>query len=121
MSEYWSDYLKEVQAFTNGDTVLGTTWQVITQVAQGEKVPVDAILPEEGSTGWSDTWMVARTRSTPTAPTRGWTTSPARRRTPRWRSTSVRRPRTARPAGSPPTKGFCDTYHAGDAAYAEQI
>jgi len=58
VSEYWSDYLKEVQAFTTGDSVIGTTWQVIANVAQGEKVPVKAILPDEGSTGWSDTWMV---------------------------------------------------------------
>jgi len=59
ISEYWSDYLKEVQAFTTGDSVIGTTWQVIANVAQGEDVPVDVVLPEEGATGWSDTWMVA--------------------------------------------------------------
>ena len=59
VSEYWSDYLKEVQAFSTGDSVIGTTWEVIAQVAQGEKVPVEAVLPEEGSTGWSDTWMVS--------------------------------------------------------------
>ena len=58
VSEYWSDYLKEVQAFTTGDSVVGTTWQVIANVAQGEDVPVDVVLPEEGATGWSDTWMV---------------------------------------------------------------
>ena len=58
ISEYWSDYLKEVQAFTTGDSVIGTTWQVIANVAQGEDVPVEAVLPEEGATGWSDTWMV---------------------------------------------------------------
>ena len=59
VGEYWSDYLKEVQAFTTGDSVVGTTWQVIANVAQGENVPVEVVLPEEGATGWSDTWMVA--------------------------------------------------------------
>ncbi|GGM92650.1 spermidine/putrescine ABC transporter substrate-binding protein [Terrabacter tumescens] len=58
ISEYWSDYLKEVQAFKNGSTTIGTTWQVIANVAQGEKAPVEAVLPKEGATGWSDTWMV---------------------------------------------------------------
>ena len=58
ISEYWSDYLKEVQAFGTGDSVIGTTWQVIANVAQGEGTPVEAVLPEEGATGWSDTWMV---------------------------------------------------------------
>ncbi len=39
VSEYWSDYLKEIQAFKTGDTVVGTTWQVIANyVAQGEDV-----------------------------------------------------------------------------------
>ena len=59
LGEYWSDYLKEVQAFKTGDSVLGTTWQVIANLAADEKVPVEAVLPEEGATGWSDTWMVA--------------------------------------------------------------
>ncbi len=58
VGEYWSDYLKEIQAFKSGDSVIGTTWQVIVNVAQAEKAPVQAILPKEGSTGWSDTWMV---------------------------------------------------------------
>ena len=59
VGEYWSDYLKEIQAFTTGDSVVGTTWQVIVNLAQADKVPVEAILPETGSTGWSDTWMVS--------------------------------------------------------------
>ncbi|MCI0687478.1 MAG: ABC transporter substrate-binding protein [Sporichthyaceae bacterium] len=59
IGEYWSDYLKEVQAFKSGDTVVGTTWQVIANVAQGEGAQVEVTLPKEGSTGWSDTWMVA--------------------------------------------------------------
>jgi putative spermidine/putrescine transport system substrate-binding protein len=58
VSEYWSDYLKEVQAFKSGSTTVGTTWQFIANLAQSEKVPVEAVLPKEGATGWSDTWMV---------------------------------------------------------------
>src|SRR3954470_6059748 len=59
VSEYWSNYLKEIQAFTTGDSVVGTTWQAIVNSLEGEKVKIDSVLPEEGSTGWSDTWMVA--------------------------------------------------------------
>ncbi len=58
VGEYWADYLKEIQAFKNGSSVVGTTWQVIANLAQGEKAPVESVLPKEGSTGWSDTWMV---------------------------------------------------------------
>lgn len=59
VSEYWSDYLKEIQAFKSGSVTAGTTWQVIANVAKSEKAPVEAVLPKEGSTGWSDTWMVS--------------------------------------------------------------
>ncbi len=58
VGEYWSDYLKEVQGFKTGALSVGTTWQVIANVAQGEKAPVEVVLPKEGATGWSDTWMV---------------------------------------------------------------
>jgi len=59
IGEYWSDYTKEISAFTNRNSVVGTTWQVIANLLQGEKVPVDLTLPKEGSTGWSDTWMIS--------------------------------------------------------------
>ena len=59
LSEYWSDYLKEAQAFETGDSLIGTTWKIIEQTAAAEKAPVKAILPSEGSTGWSDTWMIS--------------------------------------------------------------
>ena len=65
VSEYWSDYLKEIQAFKTGDTVIGTTWQVIASLAQSEGAPVEAFLPEEGSTGWSDTWMISSEAENP--------------------------------------------------------
>lgn len=59
IGEYWSDYTKEVQAFKAGNSVLGTTWQVIANLAKADKAPVEAILPAEGATGWSDTWMIS--------------------------------------------------------------
>ncbi len=51
IGEYWSDYTKQIAAFTGGESVVGTTWQVIVNVLEGEKVPVAAVLPKEGSTG----------------------------------------------------------------------
>lgn len=57
ISEYWSDYLKEISAFQTGDSVVGTTWQVIVN-AIGED-NIQAVLPEEGATAWNDTWMLS--------------------------------------------------------------
>jgi putative spermidine/putrescine transport system substrate-binding protein len=58
VGEYWGDYTKQIDSFTNGNTVIGTTWQVIANVLQGADVPVEVVKPEEGATGWSDTWMI---------------------------------------------------------------
>jgi putative spermidine/putrescine transport system substrate-binding protein len=60
IGQYWTDYTKQQQAFETGDAVIGTTWQVITNLLQAEAppIPVKAIQPPEGATGWSDTWMI---------------------------------------------------------------
>jgi len=59
ISEYWSDYTKQVSSFKSGNTVLGFTWQVNANLASADGVPVNAIKPKEGATGWSDTWGIA--------------------------------------------------------------
>jgi putative spermidine/putrescine transport system substrate-binding protein len=65
VGEYWSDYLKQISSFTNGDSVVGTTWQLQYFTLLADKQPVKApgedqgFVPEEGATGWSDTWMIS--------------------------------------------------------------
>src|SRR5215217_2486723 len=56
VGQYWSLYTDEISAFSGKDSVIGTTWQVIVNLLEADKVPVKAILPDEGATGWSDTW-----------------------------------------------------------------
>ena len=65
IGEYWSDYTKEISAFANGDSTVGTTWQVINQLLAGRR--------RAGRRPRSPT------RARPVGRTRGW---------------SVRRPRT---------------------------
>jgi putative spermidine/putrescine transport system substrate-binding protein len=59
IGEYWSDYTKQIAAFKAGSTTVGTTWQVIANSLLADKAPVAVVLPKEGSTGWSDTWMIS--------------------------------------------------------------
>ena len=59
IGEYWGDYLKHVASLKSGATALGTTWQVNINLAKGEGTKVEGIKPSEGSTGWSDTWMIS--------------------------------------------------------------
>lgn len=65
VGEYWSDATKQIQAFGSGDSVVGTTWQYQYFALKDEGKPVasspagQGFLPEEGATGWSDTWMIS--------------------------------------------------------------
>jgi len=61
VGEYWSDAAKQIQSFAGGNSTAGTTWQYQVNQLEGAKppAPVDGTLPVEGSTGWSDTWMIA--------------------------------------------------------------
>ena len=65
ISEYWSDFTKQIAGFKAGSMVVGTAWQVTanTAIADGQKLAV--IKPKEGSTGWSDTWMIAAKAKNP--------------------------------------------------------
>ncbi len=59
IAEYWSDYTKYIGAVQSGSITVGTSWQVIANVLNGEKATVGAVKPKEGATGWSDTWMIS--------------------------------------------------------------
>jgi putative spermidine/putrescine transport system substrate-binding protein len=118
VGEYWSDYLLQIQAFTSGDSVVGTTWQVMTNVLKGSDVKVEAVLPKEGSTGWSDTWMISSTTEVPNCAYR-WLDHIA--------SPEINAAATAYFGEAPSSMAACDfrddceAYHAGDAEYAKQL
>ncbi|MGP3953060.1 ABC transporter substrate-binding protein [Streptomyces sp. 7N604] len=121
IGEYWSDYQKEVSAFKSGDSVVGTTWQVIANLATADKAPVKAILPKEGSTGWSDTWMVAARAKHPNCAYRwlDWIVSPkVNAQVAEWFGEAPANEKACRETSDP---AFCDTFHAGDEAYFKRV
>jgi putative spermidine/putrescine transport system substrate-binding protein len=65
VGEYWHDALKQISSFANDDSVVGTTWQYQYFTLKGENEPIavspasQGFVPEEGATGWSDTWMLS--------------------------------------------------------------
>ncbi len=121
VSEYWSDYLKEQQAFTSGDSVIGTTWQFIANLAEADKVPVQTLFPDEGSTGWSDTWMIS-SKSKNSNCAYAWMDYIAG---PSANAQSAEyfgeAPANAKACALTADKNFCTTYHAADRAYADKI
>jgi putative spermidine/putrescine transport system substrate-binding protein len=56
---YWGTYSDQVASYAAGEVVVGTSWQFQVNLMQAEERPIAGILPDEGSTGWSDTWMIA--------------------------------------------------------------
>jgi putative spermidine/putrescine transport system substrate-binding protein len=58
VGEWWADYAKQIQSYANKDVVIGTTWPYMENILKADKKPVQAIKPKEGTTGWSDTWMI---------------------------------------------------------------
>jgi putative spermidine/putrescine transport system substrate-binding protein len=121
IGEYWSDYTKELAAFKSGDSVVGTTWQVIANLATADKVPITTTLPKEGSTGWSDTWMInSKTKHVNCAYL--WLqhiTSP---------EINIQvaeyfgeAPANAKACALSTVEGHCDLYHATDEAYWSKV
>jgi putative spermidine/putrescine transport system substrate-binding protein len=121
VSEYWSDYLKSATSFETGDSEIGTTWQVIASLAKSDGAPVEAILPTEGSTGWSDTWMISSKAKNPNCgyAWMDYITSPAAQAA--VAEYFGEAPANTKACDLTSDKTFCDTYHAKDAAYAGQI
>ena len=121
IGEYWSDYTKEISAFKAGDSVIGTSWQIIVNLAQADKAKVAAVLPSEGATGWSDTWMVA-TKSPHKTCAYKWMDhiiSPtANAQVAEWFGEA---PANSKSCAETSDKTFCDTFHAADEAYFDQI
>ena len=118
IGEYWSDYLKEIQAFETGDSVVGTTWQVIqNSITTGN---TEVVLPKEGTTGWSDTWMIASEAASPNC-AYAWLD---------WIASPEVNAQATEYFGEAPSndaacefrsEGSCEAFHAGDAEYASQI
>lgn len=62
ISEYWNPSTN-VSSFTGGNSVVGTSWEVLRKAAQDDKFK--SVLPKEGATGWSDAWMLATDSESP--------------------------------------------------------
>ena len=63
VSEYWSDPVAQITSFTGGTSVVGTSWEVLRKLSEDDRFK--GVLPEEGSTGWSDAWMVSAESANP--------------------------------------------------------
>jgi putative spermidine/putrescine transport system substrate-binding protein len=59
VSDYWALYTDEIDGFANGSMVVGTAWPVNLSLLELDYPEIMAAEPEEGMTGWADTWMMS--------------------------------------------------------------
>jgi putative spermidine/putrescine transport system substrate-binding protein len=121
LAGYWSSYADAQKNFENGTFVLGTSWQIIVNLAQANKAKVDAILPKEGSTGWADTWMIDAKSKHPNCAYEwlNWITTPdVQAQVAEWFGEA---PANVKACALTKDTGHCDTFHAQDQAYFSKI
>ena len=121
VGQYWSTAAQQITSFAAGDMLAGTSWQY--QVNQLSDSPVAATLPEEGSTGWSDTWMISATAKHPNCMYKwmDWIISPtANAEATVWFGEA---PVSAAACAEAEklSPGHCDTFHATDEEYFKKI
>jgi len=117
----WSAYTDEISDFEHGSSVIGTAWQINANTINADKkITVDTTVPVEGATGWSDTWMIAAHAAHPNCMYEwmNWITSPkVNDQVAEWFGEAPAQTLACKVA----TAGFCQQYHALDAAYAAKI
>ncbi len=122
VGEYWADYTKEVQAFESGTSVVGTTWQVIANTINGgKKTTVKTVQPKEGTTGWSDTWMISSKAKHPNCMYKwmNYIISPSvNAQVAEWFGEA---PAQTKACAETSDKTFCSTYKALDPTFANSL
>jgi putative spermidine/putrescine transport system substrate-binding protein len=140
VGEYWADAAKQIQSFANGDVVVGTTWQYQWfDLRDVEKAPVAApgpdqgFVPQEGATGWSDTWMIAKDAAHPNCMYKwmDFIVSPmANAEVAQYFGEAPAQSKSceastltaaAKADGYPPDPQFCDKYHAADPEFWKRV
>lgn len=64
VAEYWADPVAQITSFLGGTTVVGTSWEVLRKFTEDTE-KFQGVLPIEGSTGWSDAWMISSQSDSP--------------------------------------------------------
>jgi putative spermidine/putrescine transport system substrate-binding protein len=117
VGQYWSLYTDQQASLEAGSVTLGTSWQVIVNLATANGAKIGATKAKEGATGWSDTWMVASKAKHPNCAYM-WLNhiiSPqANAQVAEWFGEA---PSNAKSCGLTADANHCATYHAADTAY----
>ena len=127
VGEYWSDAVKQIQSFTNGDDQVGTTWQYQYFALKDDGQPVASspaktgFVPKEGATGWSDTWMISSESKHPNCMYEwmDYIVSPkVNAEVAEWFGEA---PAQSKACDETTDKNFCTKYHADDPSFWKRV
>jgi putative spermidine/putrescine transport system substrate-binding protein len=120
---YWGTYSDQVASYTSGEVTTGTSWQFMVDLLKGENQPIEGVLPDEGSTGWSDTWMIAKNAKHPNCMYK-WmnhmASAEANGQATVWFGEAPTSPQACAYAETI-SPGHCDRMHATDEAYFDKV
>ncbi|HEX5579888.1 MAG TPA: extracellular solute-binding protein [Candidatus Limnocylindria bacterium] len=125
VGERWNLATDQITSFGSGAMLAGSSWQyqLNTILAENPDAPVAATLPAEGSTGWSDTWMIASNAAHPGCMYRwmNWMLDPHTSALATiWFGEAPTSPEACEEAEAI-SPGHCDTFHAEDEEYFERV
>jgi putative spermidine/putrescine transport system substrate-binding protein len=127
VGEYWAEATKQINAFTNGDAQVGTTWQYQYFALKEAGEPVAAspasqgFLPKEGATGWSDTWMISSTAKHPNCMYMWMNFIVSPKANAEVAETWGEAPAQSKSCALTEDPNFCPNYHAEDPAFWENV
>lgn len=129
VGQYWNFSTDQITSFGSGDMLAGTSWQYQYNVIKADNpdAPIAVTKPAEGTTGWSDTWMIAKNAAHPGCMYRwmNWMLSPE--------ANAIatiyfgEAPVSQKACDFAETwqdgayKGHCDTFHATDESYFADV
>jgi putative spermidine/putrescine transport system substrate-binding protein len=78
IKKYWGLASDQIDLFKNGGSTIGASWPYQLNTLKAAKVPVAAVNPKEGVTGWLDTYMLSSKAKHPNCAYRWmqWITTP---------------------------------------------
>ncbi len=121
VGQYWSLYTDQQTALEKGTVTLGTSWQVIVNLASANNAKIAATKASDGATGWSDTWMISSKAKHPNCMYK-WMNhiiSPeANAAVAEWFGEA---PSNAKACDHTANKDHCTTFHSADESYFENV
>ncbi len=124
IKKYWALASDEIDLFKNGDASIGASWPYQTITLQDSGAPVKDLIPEEGATGWADTWMLSSNAQHPNCAYlwMKWISEPKPQAQQALYFGETPANTKACPIMDQIQKGACDKYHANEpASYFDSI